>query len=157
MAKRDSWLDSAACDPACASFGDPAAYVITSTVVFAGTVTVTLAVNWSGGVPTLSSFCAAVAMSVDRTSCASVSRLIVPLVRPPAALAPRTPVGATSTEVADSYTFGWARATAPAPRTPATASSSTTHQCLRSIPRWSARSYETGRVASIAFRSPLSR
>ena len=73
-----------------------------STVVFGGTVTDTFAASWSGGVATFSSFCAAVAMSVDTTSCASVSRLIGPLVRPPAAFAPGTPVGDTSTAVAAS-------------------------------------------------------
>ena len=103
--------------------------------MFGGTVTVTFAASWSGGVLTLSSFCAAVAMSVDTTICASVSRLMAPLVRPPAALAPATPVGVTSTEVAASYTRGRVPATAAPPATPASVSRTTTHQCRRSMPR----------------------
>ncbi|OLB82242.1 MAG: hypothetical protein AUI14_01000 [Actinobacteria bacterium 13_2_20CM_2_71_6] len=91
--------------------------------------------SWSGGVATLSSFCAATAMSVETTSWASVSRLIVPLVRPPVALAPDTPVGVTSTEVDASYTLGWVRATPIAPATPSTVSRITIHQWRRSMPR----------------------
>ena len=87
-----------------------------STVVFGGTVTDTFAASWSGGVATFSSFCAAVAMSVDTTSCASVSRLPAPLVRPPCALVSWSSA-CTRTEADDSYVLGSALVSAtPAPR-----------------------------------------
>ena len=114
---------------------------MTSTDVFAGTSTETSAASTPGGVLTRSSAAASAATAVDRTSCASVSRLRSPLVRPPTTLASwPAPTGWTSTDVADSYTLGWWWVNATPPPTPAAPNSNTIHQCRRTRPRKSAMS-----------------
>src|SRR4051794_12894572 len=79
---------------------------MTSSVVLDGSSTVTGLASTAGAAGERSSCLAPTATAVDLTSCASVSRLMSPFVRPPDALA-SVPAGETSTDAADRYTFGW--------------------------------------------------
>jgi hypothetical protein len=123
-----------ACDPACASCGVPAVNVITRTVVFAGTSTETSLARSIGERAVRSSVAALAATAPERTSCASVSRLTVPLVRPPCAFVSWSS-DCTSTAADDSYVLGSALVSAvPAPR-PAPVAISAIHQWRRKMPR----------------------
>ena len=95
------YASAKACDPACAPSGVPASKRITSTVVLAGTSTEASRASSVGGTGERSSAAALTATAPETTSCASVSRLIVPLVRPPVAFASAFTAW-TSTEVDDS-------------------------------------------------------